>query len=118
MAQDDAHIYCEPEQVPQEIEGFFKMVAEVYEALGLEGVEMAVSTRPDEFLGDPKDWDVAEKALVEAVERAGFSCAIKEGDAAFYAPKVEADFRDVLGRAWTLATLQIDMAMPGRFGLQ
>ncbi|MCA9509887.1 MAG: threonine--tRNA ligase [Myxococcales bacterium] len=118
LAQDDAHIFCEPEQVPQEIERFFEMVAEVYRALGLEGVEMAVSTRPEEFLGEPADWDVAEKALVSAVERAGFTCAIKEGEAAFYAPKVECDFRDVLGRAWTLATIQIDMALPGRFGLR
>jgi threonyl-tRNA synthetase len=117
FAQDDAHIYCEPEQVPEEIDSFFRMTSEVYEKLGVEGVEMSVSTRPEEFLGRPEDWDVAEKALVEAVERAGFTCHIKEGDAAFYAPKVEADFKDVLGRAWTLATIQIDMAMPGRFGL-
>jgi threonyl-tRNA synthetase len=117
FAQDDGHIYCEPAQVPQEIDSFFQMVAEVYEKLGLEGVEMAVSTRPDEFLGDPADWDVAERVLIEAVERAGFECHIKEGEAAFYAPKVEADFRDVLGRSWTLGTIQIDMAMPGRFEL-
>jgi len=118
FAQDDAHIYCEPDQVPQEIDSFFQMTAEIYEKLGVEGVEMAVSTRPEEFLGEPADWDVAEKALVEAVERAGFQCQIKDGEAAFYAPKVEADFKDVLGRAWTLATIQIDMAMPGRFGLR
>ena len=118
FAQDDAHIYCEPEQVPQEIDSFFQMTAEIYDKLGVDGVEMAVSTRPDEFLGDPADWDVAEKALIDAVERAGFQCQIKEKDAAFYAPKVEADFKDVLGRAWTLATIQIDMAMPGRFGLK
>jgi threonyl-tRNA synthetase len=118
MAQDDAHIYCEPDQVPQEIAGFFAMVDEVYTALDLEGVEMSVSTRPDEFLGEPADWDSGEKELVAAVERAGYSCGIKEKDAAFYGPKVECDFRDVLGRAWTLATLQIDMAMPGRFGLR
>ncbi|MGB0619906.1 MAG: threonine--tRNA ligase [Myxococcota bacterium] len=118
FAQDDAHIYCEPEQVPEEIDSFFRMTAEIYDKLGVDGVEMAVSTRPDEFLGEPEDWDVAEKALIEAVERAGFTCKIKEGDAAFYAPKVEADFKDVLGRAWTLATIQIDMAMPGRFGLK
>jgi threonyl-tRNA synthetase len=118
FAQDDAHIYCEPEQVPQEIDGFFRMTAEVYEKLGVEGVEMAVSTRPEQFLGDPADWDVAERALIEAVERAGFQCHVKDGEAAFYAPKVEADFKDVLGRAWTLATIQIDMAMPGRFGLR
>ncbi|MDG2051125.1 MAG: threonine--tRNA ligase, partial [Myxococcota bacterium] len=75
-------------------------------------------TRPEEFLGEPGDWDIAERALIEAVERAGFPCRIKEGEAAFYAPKVEADFRDVLGRAWTLGTVQIDMAMPGRFSLR
>jgi threonyl-tRNA synthetase len=118
FAQDDAHIYCEPDQVPGEVDAFFRMVREVYDKLGLEGVEMAVSTRSAEFLGEPEDWDVAEKVLIEAVERAGFVCHIKEGEAAFYAPKVEADFRDVLGRAWTLGTVQIDMAMPGRFGLR
>ena len=118
FAQDDAHIYCEPDQVPEEIDSFFRMTAEVYDKLGLEGVEMSVSTRSEEFLGEPADWDVAEKALIEAVERAGFKCRVKAGDAAFYAPKVEADFKDVLGRAWTLATIQIDMAMPARFGLR
>ncbi len=118
FAQDDGHVYCTPEQVAGEVDAFFEMVREVYDKLGLEGVEMAVSTRSDQFLGEPEDWDVAESALIEAVKRAGFECRIKEGDAAFYAPKVEADFRDVLGRAWTLGTIQIDMAMPGRFGLR
>ena len=118
FAQDDAHIYCEPEQVPDEIDRFFAMTAEIYQKLGVDGIEMSVSTRPETFLGEPADWDVAEKALIAAVERAGFQCRIKPGEAAFYAPKVEADFKDVLGRAWTLATIQIDMAMPGRFGLR
>ncbi len=118
FAQDDGHIFCEPDQVPEEIASFFRMTAEVFETLSLEGVEMAVSTRPEQFLGDPADWTAAEKTLIEAVERAGFQCRIKEGDGAFYGPKVEADFRDVLGRAWTLGTIQIDMAMPGRFGLR
>ena len=118
MAQDDAHIYCEPDQVPQEIASFFDMVAEVYTALGLEGVEMSVSTRPEEFLGEAADWEVAERELIGAVERAGYGCGVKAGDAAFYGPKVECDFRDVLGRSWTLATLQLDMAMPGRFELR
>jgi threonyl-tRNA synthetase len=117
FAQDDAHIFCEPDQVPEEIDGFFRMTAEVYEKLGLEGLEMAVSTRPEQFLGDPAEWEIAEKALIGAVERAGFKCRIKQGDGAFYGPKVEADFKDVLGRAWTLATIQIDTAMPGRFKL-
>jgi threonyl-tRNA synthetase len=78
---------------------------------------MAVSTRPEGFLGDAADWDLAERQLQEGVEKAGFDCRIKPGEAAFYAPKVEADFRDVLGRSWTLATLQIDVALPTRFGL-
>jgi len=118
LAQDDAHIFCEPDHVAQEIQLFFEMVAEVYRVLGLEGVEMAVSTRPEAFLGDPEDWDVAERTLIDAVETAGFRCGVKQGEAAFYAPKVEADFRDVLGRSWTLATIQIDMALPQRFGLR
>ena len=94
------------------------MTREMYDALGLEGVEMAVSTRPEQSSGDPADWQAAEQRLIAAVERAGFACAVKPGGAAFYGPKVECDLRDVLGRPWTLATLQIDVAMPGRFGLR
>jgi len=119
FAQDDAHIYCEPEQVESEIHRFFEMMQEVYTALGLEGVSYAVSTRPEQgFLGEAADWDRAERALISAVEGAGFPCAIKQGQAVFYAPKIECDVRDALGRAWTLGTLQIDMAMPGRFALR
>jgi threonyl-tRNA synthetase len=118
MAQDDGHIYCEPDQVGHEVDRFFEMLSTVYSSLGLEGVEMSVSTRPEEFLGSPEDWEVAERTLIDCVERAGYKCGIKPGEAAFYAPKIEADFRDVLGRAWTLGTIQIDMAAPGRFGLE
>jgi threonyl-tRNA synthetase len=119
MAQDDAHIYSEPQQVEQELASFFEMTQEVYGALGLSGVEVGVSTRPEEsYAGEPADWDAAEAALIAAVKAAGFDCTIKAGDAAFYGPKVECDFRDVLGRPWTLATLQIDVSMPARFGLE
>jgi threonyl-tRNA synthetase len=118
FAQDDGHVFCEPDQVISEVRSFFQLVEEVYEVLGLGGVEWAVSTRGEEFLGNPEDWDVAERQLIDAVESAGYRCRIKPGDAAFYAPKVEADFRDVLGRVWTLGTIQIDMAMPERFGLK
>jgi len=118
MAQDDAHIYCEPEQVGDEVNRFFEMVNEVYRDLGIEGVQVSVSTRPDQFFGDPADWDRAEETLIQAVRAAGYACGIKPKEAAFYAPKVECDFFDVLGRRWTLATVQLDMAMPGRFGLR
>jgi threonyl-tRNA synthetase len=118
MAQDDAHVYCEPEQVPGEIEGFFAMVREVYRDLGLSRVKVSVSTRPERFIGDAAEWDAAERVLQRAVEAAGFACGVKAGQAAFYAPKVEFDVEDVLGRSWTLATLQVDMAMPARFDLR
>jgi threonyl-tRNA synthetase len=118
MAQDDAHIFCEPDQVESEVNRFFELMGEVYRALGFSGVRIAVSTRPAEFLGEPADWDKAEQTLVESVRRAGYECGIKPGEGAFYGPKIEVDLDDVLGRSWTLATLQIDVAMPGRFGLR
>jgi len=119
FAQDDAHIYCEPEQVESEIHRFLEMLAEVYGALGFSGVSYAVATRPETgFIGDPADWARAERQLQAAVESAGHACGRKPGEAAFYGPKVECDVRDTLGRAWTLATIQLDMAMPGRFGLR
>jgi threonyl-tRNA synthetase len=118
MAQDDAHVFCEPEQVDAELDRFFEMTTEVYAALGLPRPEVAVSTRPEEFSGEVSDWDRAGKSLLAAVERAGYSPREKPGEGAFYGPKVEVDFRDVLGRPWTLATLQIDVAMPTRFGLR
>jgi threonyl-tRNA synthetase len=118
FAQDDAHVFCEPGQVDAELDAFFAMTREVYQALGLAGVEVAVSTRPEKWSGEVADWEAAEQRLAAAVERAGYACAIKPGGAAFYGPKVECDLRDVLGRPWTLATLQIDCAMPGRFGLR
>ncbi|MBW1844327.1 MAG: threonine--tRNA ligase, partial [Deltaproteobacteria bacterium] len=118
MAQDDAHIFCEPDQVEAELDSFFELTKEIYRALGLEDPEIAVSTRPEEFSGDTTDWDVAGQQLADAVKRAGYECSIKPGEAAFYGPKIECDFRDVMGRAWTLATLQVDVSMPGRFGLR
>ena len=118
MSQDDGHIFCEPAQVSDEARRFFEMTEEVYRDLGLSGVKVSVATRPERFIGAPEDWERAEQLLIDAVKEAGYECGIKPGEAAFYAPKVEFDFEDVLGRSWTLATLQIDMAMPGNFGLR
>jgi threonyl-tRNA synthetase len=118
MAQDDAHIFCEPEQVDAELDGFFAMTREVYRALGIEGVEVSVSTRPAESTGEAADWDLATARLLDAAERAGFPRVTKPGQGAFYGPKVECDFRDALGRPWTLSTVQIDVSMPARFGLR
>jgi len=119
MAQDDAHIFCEPEQVAAELDAFFAMTSRIYRALGIELTFVGVSTRPEgEVLGEPAEWEAAQGLLQNAVTRAGHACRIKPGEGAFYGPKVECDFRDVLGRVWTLATLQIDVGMPRRFGLR
>jgi threonyl-tRNA synthetase len=118
FAQDDGHVFCEQDQVDREIARFFDMVREVYAALGFTGIEVAVSTRPAKFLGEPADWDRAEQTMMQAVRDAGYVCGVKPGEAVFYAPKIEVDVRDTIGRHWTLATMQIDMAMPGRFALR
>ncbi len=117
FAQDDAHVFCMPEQVESELRSFFAMLREIYHALGLDDVEVSVSTRPEKFIGSPEAWDRAEKLLIAAVEEAGYACGIKAGEAVFYAPKVECDFRDVMGRVWTLGTIQVDMSAPDRFAL-
>jgi threonyl-tRNA synthetase len=118
FAQDDAHIFCEPERLGDELDRHMEMTAQVYRDLGLTGVELVLATRPASFIGTVADWDRAEHALRAAAERAGFECSLSPGGGAFYAPKLEFNFKDVLGRSWTLATVQVDLAMPARFGLR
>jgi len=118
MAQDDAHIYCTPEQLDGELESFIAMVREVYGAFGFDRIEVSVQTRPEKFLGRVELWDAAESALKRAAESTGHPVTVLEGEGAFYGPKIGFDFRDVLERSWTLATVQIDCAMPERFGLR
>ena len=117
MAQDDAHIFCTPEQLDGEIERFVEMTREVYAAFGFDRIEVTLQTRPEKFLGAVERWDAAEAALRRALERTGFAVTILSGQGAFYGPKIGFDFRDVLERSWTLATVQIDCAMPERFEL-
>ncbi|MBI4238163.1 MAG: threonine--tRNA ligase [Deltaproteobacteria bacterium] len=117
MAQDDAHIFCTPEQLDQELTSFIAMTREVYATFGFERIEVTLQTRPEKFLGTIERWTVAEAALRRSLEQAGFQVTELPGEGAFYGPKIGFDFRDVLDRAWTLATVQIDCAMPERFGL-
>jgi threonyl-tRNA synthetase len=118
MAQDDAHIYCTPEQLDSELEHFIAMTREVYAAFGFDRIQVTLQTRPEKFLGRAELWEAAETALRRALEGAGYPITVLPGEGAFYGPKIGFDFRDVLERSWTLATVQIDCAMPERFGLR
>ncbi|HYT55996.1 MAG TPA: threonine--tRNA ligase [Verrucomicrobiae bacterium] len=118
FAQDDAHIYCTPEQLDSELEQFVAMTKEVYKVFGFDRIEVTLQTRPEKFLGRIELWDSAEAALRRCLEQSGFSVKILPGEGAFYGPKIGFDFRDVLERSWTLATVQIDCAMPERFDLK
>jgi threonyl-tRNA synthetase len=118
FAQDDAHIFCTQDQLEVELEQFIAMTREVYRAFGFDRIEVSLQTRPEKFLGRLELWEAAESALRRCLERAGFSIKILPGEGAFYGPKIGFDFRDVLERSWTLATVQIDCAMPERFGLK
>jgi len=118
MVQDDAHIYCTPAQLDSELEQFIAMTREVYGVFGFDRIEVTLQTRPERFLGRIELWDAAEAALRRVLEQAGYPVTVLPGEGAFYGPKIGFDFRDVLERSWTLATIQIDCAMPERFGLK
>jgi len=118
MVQDDAHIYCTPDQLDSELERFIAMTREVYGVFGFDRVEVTLQTRPEKFLGRVELWEAAEAALRRVLEQAGYAVTVLPGEGAFYGPKIGFDFRDVLERSWTLATVQIDCAMPERFGLK
>jgi threonyl-tRNA synthetase len=117
LTQDDAHIFCAPEQLADELRSLLSFVLEVLRAFGLSEFEAELATRPDEFVGDPDDWDEATAALRQAIEAAGLPYVVAEGEGAFYAPKIDVHTRDAVGRRWQLSTIQVDFQLPARFDL-
>jgi threonyl-tRNA synthetase len=118
FTQDDAHIYCRPDQLQAEIAGVLELVKEFYGTFGLEPM-FRLATRPEKYLGTAEQWDHAEHALEEALKANGLSYAVKPGDGAFYAPKIDIHIEDALGRDWQMATIQADLTMvPERFQLE
>jgi threonyl-tRNA synthetase len=117
MAQDDAHIFCTPEQIQPEITAFLDLVHAVYRDFGFTDVRIVIATRPDERIGSEEIWDKAERALQLAVEQRGLPHELAPGEGAFYGPKIEFHLKDALGRPWQLGTIQADFNMPERFGL-
>lgn len=115
--QDDAHIFCRPDQVGAEITSFLKMMGEVYDVFGLD-YRMALSTRPEGYLGELEVWNQAEHALEEALNSTGREWEMNPGDGAFYGPKIDITVFDALRRKFQCATVQLDFQLPIRFKLE
>ena len=119
FTQDDAHIFCTREQVPDELASLLDFTLSVLKAFGFDDFQAKLSTRPDEkAVGDVELWDLATDGLRSALESAGLSYVVEEGGGAFYGPKIDVDVTDAIGRPWQLSTLQLDFNLPERFGLE
>jgi threonyl-tRNA synthetase len=116
FAQDDAHIFCTEEQIPDEVRGCLDFGFEWYDLFGFD-VTVELSTRPEQRIGTDEMWDRAEAALRAALDRQGLEYTVNEGDGAFYGPKIDLHMTDSLGRSWQLGTVQLDYSMPERFEL-
>ena len=121
FTQDDAHIFCTPEQLDEEFKNVIDLVLYVFGSLGFEDFTAQVSVRdksnPDKYIGEPITWDIAENAIISAASDKGLNYVIEEGEAAFYGPKLDFMVKDALGRSWQLGTIQVDYNLPERFDL-
>lgn len=114
--QDDAHIFCAPEQIKQEIKGCLDFLKHIYTLFGFT-FDLVLSTRPEKFLGEIEFWNEAEKALSESLDDFGQPWRENPGDGAFYGPKIDITIKDALNRAHQCATIQLDFQLPIRFNL-
>ncbi|WP_397300571.1 threonine--tRNA ligase [Nonlabens ulvanivorans] len=121
FTQDDAHIFCMPEQLDKEFKAVIDLVLYVFGSLGFENFTAQVSVRdpkkPEKYIGDTKNWEIAENAIISAAKDKGLNYVIEEGEAAFYGPKLDFMVKDALGRSWQLGTIQVDYNLPERFDL-
>ncbi|WP_205340575.1 threonine--tRNA ligase [Denitrificimonas caeni] len=114
FVQDDAHIFCTEEQMQAESADFIRLTQKVYADFGFDEIELKLSTRPEQRVGSDEQWDLAEKALADALDSAGLEYELQPGEGAFYGPKIEFSLRDCLGRVWQCGTLQLDFNLPVR----
>ncbi len=117
FTQDDAHIICRPDQVEEEIRSTLRFALYMLRTVGFSEFAIYLSTRPARYVGEPQQWELATEALRRAVEAEGMRYEVKEGDGAFYGPKIDIDVEDSLGRAWQLTTIQFDFNLPERFDM-
>jgi len=118
FTQDDAHIFCRADQVEEEISRALDFSLYVLRSFGLSDFTAYLSTRPEKYVGDPADWDMATEALRRAIEAHALPYEVDEGGGAFYGPKIDLKVNDALGREWQLSTIQFDFNLPERFGLE
>ncbi len=118
FTQDDAHIFCTPDQLEGELADLLDFVIGLLRDYGLTDFTAELSTRPDKYVGDLSEWDAAEAALEQALRKAGLPYRIGEGEGTFYAPKIDVHVTDAIGRSWQLSTLQVDFQLPPRFDIE
>lgn len=118
FTQDDAHIFCTKDQFKQEIKNVIDLIFEMYACFGFEKVNIELSTRPEKYVWDIADRDIAEENLKEALAEKNISYQLNEGDGAFYGPKIDFKILDAIGREWQCGTVQLDFALPKRFELE
>ncbi len=118
FTQDDAHIFCTPTQLEDEVVAMCDLIAEVYSELGFDEVKVKFSTRPDERIGSEEDWDKAEAVLQQVCDRLSLPWELNPGDGAFYAPKLDFVLTDAIGREWQCGTVQVDMNLPTRLKME
>lgn len=117
FTQDDAHIFCLPEQLPQEIKAIIDFVFETMKVFGFNDTRIELSTRPEKYIGSSEDWQQATEALEAALKEKNLAYDINAGEGAFYGPKIDIKLKDALRRSWQCATIQCDFALPKRFNL-
>ncbi|HEX41640.1 MAG TPA: threonine--tRNA ligase [Phycisphaerales bacterium] len=117
FTQDDAHIFCTPDQIESEVVGVINLTFELYRTFGFDQFHIELSTKPEKHIGSDEIWETATNALEQALRHKGIDYTINEGDGAFYGPKIDFHVRDCLKRSWQLGTIQLDFSMPERFEL-
>ena len=117
FTQDDAHVFCLPEQISDEILRILNLTERILSTFDFSNYEINLSTKPDKAIGDDAVWELATKGLIEALERKGWNYKIDEGGGAFYGPKIDLKIEDAIGRMWQCSTIQLDFNLPERFEL-
>jgi len=117
FTQDDAHIFCTPDQMESEIREVLRFSLFMLRSFGFENIEAYLSTRPDKSVGEPERWDAATDSLRSAIEAEGLDYDVDEGGGAFYGPKIDLKVKDAIGREWQLSTVQFDFNEPERFNM-